>query len=354
MAVHLWLRAEARETERRTPLLPEGAADLIAQGFDVTVEESPRRIAPVAAYAAAGCRIAPQASWPEAPKEAVILGLKELPENETPLRHAHVFFAHAFKGQPGAGALLARFRRGGGTLYDIEYLVDGGGRRVAAFGYWAGYVGAALSILARIAQREDGVLGPVSAWESRAAMLAEIAAGMDRAGGGRPTAMVIGAKGRVGTGAADLLGQDLGLPVTLWDQEQTAHGGPFPEVARHELMLNCVLAGPGVPVLAGPALLDAPRRLRVIGDVACDPGTPYNPVPLYERATDWARPVVRVAHAPPLDIMAIDNLPSLLPAEASREFAGQLLPHLKALHRPDAGVWGRAAGTFARHAAAAQ
>ena len=32
--------------------------------------------------------------------------------------------------------------------------------------------------------------------------------------------------------------------------------------------------------------------------------------------------------APVLDVMAIDNLPSLLPVEASEDFAAQLLPHL--------------------------
>ena len=55
-------------------------------------------------------------------------------------------FGHAFKGQRGAETLLGRFRAGGGRLYDIEYLVDEGGRRLAAFGYWAGFAGAAVSL----------------------------------------------------------------------------------------------------------------------------------------------------------------------------------------------------------------
>ena len=36
---------------------------------------------------------------------------------------------------------------GGGALLDLEYLTDDHGRRLAAFGYWAGYVGAALAVL---------------------------------------------------------------------------------------------------------------------------------------------------------------------------------------------------------------
>ena len=39
------------------------------------------------------------------------------------------------------------FRAGGGALYDLEYLTDDTGRRLAAFGYWAGYAGAGFSEL---------------------------------------------------------------------------------------------------------------------------------------------------------------------------------------------------------------
>jgi|GEM_PF-6473907 len=49
--------------------------------------------------------------------------------------------------------------------------------------------------------------------------------------------------------------------------------------------------------------------------------------------------------------MAIDNLPSLLPAESSADFAAQLLPVLKGLDAIDAGAWGRAKAQFDRHSA---
>ena len=52
-------------------------------------------------------------------------------------------FGHAFKGQPAGQVLLQRFKAGGGTLLDLEYLVNAQGRRVTAFGYWAGFAGAA-------------------------------------------------------------------------------------------------------------------------------------------------------------------------------------------------------------------
>ena len=41
---------------------------------------------------------------------------------------------------------LRSFPRGGGTLLDLEFLQDDMGRRVAAFGYHAGFAGAALAL----------------------------------------------------------------------------------------------------------------------------------------------------------------------------------------------------------------
>mgnify|MGYP006313828365 FL=1 len=58
--------------------------------------------------------------------------------------------------------------------------------------------------------------------------------------------------------------------------------------------------------------------------------------------TDWDAPALRVADDPPLDVTAIDNLPSLLPVESSEDYAAQLLPSLLTLGSLDTGVWGRA------------
>jgi saccharopine dehydrogenase (NAD+, L-lysine-forming) len=93
--------------------------------------------------------------------------------------------------------------------------------------------------------------------------------------------------------------------------------------------------------------------LRVIGDIACDPTSDFSPIKVYDRATTWATPALRVHEAPPLDVMAIDNLPSLLPAESSEDFAAQLLPVLKQLPAWESGAggaWARAEAEFHRHA----
>lgn len=343
--MHLWVRAEERANERRVGLSPAGVTRLVAAGITVTVEDSPTRIIPLDGYQAAGARTVPAGSWRGAPEDAVIFGLKELPEDTGPLRHRHILFGHAFKGQADGPHLLRRLRDGGGALYDLEYLVDETGRRVAAFGYWAGFVGAALSTAAWAAQHGCTRMGPVDSWPDQAALIADIKARLDAARAPLPTALIIGALGRTGTGAAAFL-EALGVAPTRWDLAETAHGGPFPQVLAHGLFLNCILAMDGVPVFVPSTAIDAPRALRVIGDIACDPGSNFSPVKVYDRVTTWAEPVLRVAQMPPLDVMAIDNLPSLLPLESSEDFAAQLLPHLLALPQIDSGVWGRAQATY--------
>lgn len=344
---HLWVRAEQRPNEERVGLTPEGAAGLIAAGIRVTVEESSVRAIPIDSYREVGCEIAVENSWPQAPLDAIIFGLKELPEDGTPLPHRHIMFGHAYKGQHSGRALLQRFKAGGGTLYDLEYLVNEEGRRVAAFGYWAGYAGAAVTLKTWAAQQRGDECPPVGVYPSKDALNAELLAELD-ATGTRPSAIVIGVLGRVGTGAAYMC-EAMGVQVTKWDMAETASGGPFPEILDHDLFLNCIFARPGTPVFVPRESLTAPRKLTAIGDVACDPDSDYNPVPVYDRATTWDAPALRVATDPVMDVMAIDNLPSMLPVESSQDYAAQLLPSLLTLTNLDSGVWGRAAATYNTH-----
>ncbi|WP_375698849.1 saccharopine dehydrogenase [Pseudophaeobacter sp. TrK17] len=342
---HLWVRAEQRPNEDRVGLTPEGAKALMSGGIKVTVEESAVRAIPLQGYIDAGCEIAAENSWPSAPADAIIFGLKELPEDGTPLPHRHIMFGHAFKGQHSGKALLNRFAAGGGTLYDLEYLVDEAGRRVAAFGYWAGYAGAAVTLKSWCAQQRGDICGPVGVYPGKDALLAELNAELKAVQADVPTAIVIGAMGRVGTGAADLC-EAMGITVTKWDMAETASGGPFPEILQHDLFLNCIFARPGTPVFVPAEALSAARKLTAIGDVACDPDSDYNPVPIYDQATSWEAPALRVASDPVMDVMAIDNLPSMLPVESSHDYAGQLLPSLLTLADLKSGVWGRAEATF--------
>jgi len=150
----LHARAEGKPLEHRSCLTPTTAKKLLEAGYPVLVERSPTdpnyaRIFKDEEFEQAGATLVDTNSWETAPEDRIIIGLKELPEAETPLKHTFVHFAHCYKEQGGWEQVLARFPRGGGTLYDLEFLQDSTGRRVAAFGYHAGFVGAALAIKVR-------------------------------------------------------------------------------------------------------------------------------------------------------------------------------------------------------------
>ncbi|WP_371600198.1 saccharopine dehydrogenase [Streptomyces sp. NBC_00564] len=332
-ALHLWLRHETRTTERRTPVVPADARRLVESGVTLTVEESPQRVFPIEAYEEAGCRVAGTGTWVSAPSDAVVLGLKELPDEPAALTHRHVFFGHAYKQQPGAETLLRRFLAGGGTLLDLEYLVDDDGRRLAAFGYWAGYLGAALAVLHHRGRLRTP-LRPTSKEELDAELVGD---------GGELKALVIGALGRSGRGARVAL-EVAGIEPTCWDLAETRDLDRH-ALLEHELMVNTVLTTSPVPPFLTDKDLDEPgRRLRTLCDVTCDVGSPMNVLPVYDTTTDWTEPVRRLRERPALDLIAIDNLPSLLPLEASVDFSAALLPML--LEFETGGAWGRGLDRF--------
>ena len=92
LTIHL--RAETKPHEERAALTPTTTFALLAAGFKVNVERSTQSIFRDEEYSAIGANLVPSGSWPSAPEDHIILGLKELPEEDFPLKHTHVQFAH--------------------------------------------------------------------------------------------------------------------------------------------------------------------------------------------------------------------------------------------------------------------
>jgi saccharopine dehydrogenase (NAD+, L-lysine forming) len=327
--VHVWIRSESRGTERRAPVVPADVPLLLDAGFEVSVEESPQRIFPVEEYAAVGASVVGEGAWTDAPRETYVLGIKELTDEPASLRHRHIYFAHAFKGQEDARRTLERFRRGGGRLLDIEYLTGEDGKRVVAFGYWAGYVGAALGVL-----HLAGVLAAPLAPMDKYALDAELEQA-GKAGADQLLALVTGARGRSGRGAQRAL-MTAGIPVTRWDRKETQDLHKQ-ALLGHDLLVNCVVTHTPTTPFVEQADLEHERRLRVLADVTCDVTGPTNMLPVNDEITTWQEPVRRLHDgtaehgSAPLEVIAIDNLPSLLPREASEGFSADLTPHLLGL-----------------------
>ena len=94
-------------------------------------------------------------------------------------------------------------------------------QRIAAFGYWAGYSGAALGVMAWLNQQAKITppLADISSYASQQVLLKELSNSLAKSSK-KPKVLVIGAKGRSGSGAV-ALAKELGLETVDWDIEET-------------------------------------------------------------------------------------------------------------------------------------
>lgn len=373
-----------KKAEHRAALTPTTAKKLLDAGFDITVERDPQRIFDDEEYEKVGCKLAPHNTWESIPKNIPIIGLKELPSPGPPLPHTHIQFAHCYKQQGGWVDVLSRFKQGGGKLYDLEFLEDANGRRVAAFGWHAGFAGAALGLLSLAEQSEGKRLGPQKRYPNEEALMkvvrAQVGQVKQKNKDGKVKALVVGALGRCGRGAVDCL-EKAGLnsdDIVKWDiQETSAKSGPYQELLDVDLFVNCIYLNKKIPPFLNRESISAAgkdRRLGCIVDVSCDTTNPNNPLPVYDINTTFDEPTVDVEGlssqegAKPLSVISIDHLPTLLPREASEAFSHDLLPSLlqlpaalqsqdqpgKDLPENEGAVWTRAEKLFRQKLAEAE
>lgn len=128
--------------ERRAPLTPSHCARLLHSGSDKTgvsriiVQPSTKRIHHDALYEEVGCQISEDLS-----ECGLILGIKQpKPEMILPER-AYAFFSHTHKAQKENMPLLDKILAERVSLYDYELIVGDHGRRLLAFGKFAGRAG---------------------------------------------------------------------------------------------------------------------------------------------------------------------------------------------------------------------
>jgi len=61
---------------------PATTKTLIEEGYKVNIERSPERIFKDYEFEAVGAMLVPEGCWPSAPEDHLIIGLKELPEED--------------------------------------------------------------------------------------------------------------------------------------------------------------------------------------------------------------------------------------------------------------------------------
>ena len=380
--------------ERRTPLVPGDAADLIQKHqLEIFVESSAKRIFPDSEFRDAGAYIADHMKNCD-----VILGVKEMPENYFEPGKTYLFFSHVIKGQPSNMPMLRNLMKAGSTLIDYEKITDAEGRRLIFFGRHAGLAGM-INTLWATGQRykELGIENPFSELKQayRYQSLSEAKMEIKRVsqlirekglpGQMKPLVFAVKGDGNVSLGALEILDLLEGEKITphqLKNQQYPAdanivtsnilpkdylkhtrgkdfdlhHYFEFPEQYRSEIeellpninvFVNGIYWDERYPRLIKKTWLEKQwdandLKLQVIGDITCDV---HGSIECTEKATDIEDPVF--IYHPATDsfdmgfkgegiaVMAVDILPSELPRESSEHFSASLKPFIKPLATAD-------------------
>lgn len=298
----------------------------------------------------------------------VLLGVKEVPIPLLIPHKTYLFFSHTIKKQAYNRDLLRAILDKGITLIDYEALTDERGKRLIAFGKFAGMVGAHNSLFTYAQRTGAFELKQMKEYHD----YADARSSYDQL---RlpPLKIALTGTGRVGLGAALVL-RDMGIrEVSVGDflthsyeeavfaqlhiqdyirrpdntpfehkeyyarpdQFESAFA-PFTRVA--DIMINGIYWDNRAPRFFTREDMQSPDfKIQVIADITCDIA-PVSSIPSTLRASTIADPVfgyephAGVETAPYqegcIDMMTIDNLPNELPRDASQAFGEQFIEHI--------------------------
>ncbi|MEM7573899.1 MAG: NAD(P)-dependent oxidoreductase [Bacteroidota bacterium] len=345
--------------DARVALSPTQAAQLNQRAdVDIVVAPSERRTYQDEEYQQAGLPLSNEVADRE-----LLLGIKEVPIEELVPNKTYCFFSHTIKEQPYNRDLLRAILEKNIQLIDYEVLTDQKGRRVIAFGYFAGMVGAHNGLWA-YGQRTGKLDLP------RLKDCFDYAAAKEvyRKTDWPDVRVVLTGTGRVGKGAAQVL-LDMGFTQLSPAQyrEGKSSGPVFTQLAcvdyaarksdggfnkaeyykqpelydvqfapyweNSDVFINGIYWDPRSPVFfRREDLRKSNFKIKTIADVTCDIA-PEASIPTTLYASTIAEPVfgfdLKSGEATDpygpgvIDVMSIDNLPSELPRDASEAF-GQM------------------------------
>jgi alanine dehydrogenase len=347
--------------DARAPLTPEQCAEAMVElPLRVVVQPSPVRCFKNEEYTAHGIDLQDDLSDCD-----VLLGIKEVPVEQLIPGKTYLFFSHTMKKQPHNRRLLQAVLEKNIRLIDYEALTDDKGQRLIAFGFYAGIVGAHNGLWTWGRRTGDFALPRLCDSHDYAEVL-KVYERLTLP----PLRIVLSGSGRVSTGAAKNL-RDMGIrqvtaqefletdfdeavftQITAEDYVVHRDGRPFdkqhfyahgeeytcafaPYYRRADIFINGIFYDKKSPAFFSVEDMRQPDfRIRVIADITCDI-MPDSSVPSTVRASKIADPVYGFDPATGLevpafspgavDMMAIDNLPSELPRDASAFFGRQLL-----------------------------
>ena len=297
----------------------------------------------------------------------VLLGVKEVKMSALMENKNYFFFSHTIKKQAYNKELLQTILQKKIHLVDYETLSDKDGKRVIAFGRWAGIVGAHNGILTwgkRKKRFELKAMNECFDFEEAKSYYSSL----DLKG----LKVVLTGTGRVAYGSAEVLdlmnikrlsaeeflayeGEEAVYCMLATEQmfakgidnefEEEFYNNPLgyhsilhPYLSTGNTLINGIYWDNKAPALfTKEDMRDANFSIEVIADITCDIA-PVASIPSTLKASTITNPIfgynpVKEAEVAPfqkdvIDMMTVDNLPNELPRDASTDFGNQFLEHV--------------------------
>jgi len=359
------IKENKKPYDKRVAFSPDQLATIAenAEGyFDFVVEPSAHRCFIDNEYIDHGVEVSPEIENCD-----ILMGVKEVPVEKLIPDKTYFFFSHTTKKQEANRGMLQHILENNITLIDYEGLKDKNGKRLVAFGRWAGIVGA-YNGLWTYGKKSD-------LFDLKRAKdcydLKELKKELKKVNL-PPIKMVITGTGKVGNGVmevlnhigakevspSDLISKYYEEPVFavlssadynkrkadgVYNREEF-HSRPelyesdflkYAEVS--DILFAAAYWDPRAPKLfTASDLLTDDFNISVIADITCDIGgsipttlrssSVADPVYDVERETMQEIPAFGSQHS--ISVMAIDNLPCELPRDASHDFGNQLMQHV--------------------------
>ncbi|HYG39455.1 MAG TPA: NAD(P)-dependent oxidoreductase [Cytophagales bacterium] len=296
----------------------------------------------------------------------ILFGIKEVPIDQLIEGKTYFFFSHTLKKQPYNRKLLQEVLKKNITLIDYEAITNEKKERLVAFGKYAGIVGAYNAFRTLGLKNNLFNLPPAYTLFDRNEMMARL-----KQCTFPPIKIVVTGSGRVAKGVKEIL-DELNIPqVSAGDFILKHHKNPVFTILRSsdyyqdeagkfdadifysnpdgykstflnfafnaDMLIAAAYWNPSAPKLFEKEDMKNPDfRIKIIADITCDingsiPST-VKPSTIYDPFYDYNPLSGEIENAfsdiNNITVMAIDNLPTELPRDASEFFGNQLIEHV--------------------------
>ncbi len=358
------IREWKQPADKRVALTPEQCEVLKKKypNVKLVVEESPDRTFTSEDYTSKGISVVQDVSDCD-----ILIGIKEVPIEKLIPNKTYLFFSHTIKAQPYNRSLLQAMLEKKITFIDYEPLTWKQGDRILGFGKWAGVVGAYNAFLTwgkKTGAFELPASYETNDYEKSMEMLSQLDLGKMR--------VVYTGNGRVAEGIGEVLEgmkikeaspqEYISQPprgayftlLTSWDLYHRKDGDPWDVnhfyenhgeyccefdnyIPYTDVLINGMYWEDDMPALfeKKDTSLKKNFEIKVIADITCDV---EGSVPITMEATDiynptfgWCRKNQKQVDPygeDTIDVMAVTNLPTEMPKNASEEFGKLMLDHI--------------------------